>query len=74
MSALARLEDVIEHPRRPSVGIVPLFILEAEPQLVALSEPLEGCKSQLWLLAHPESRHLRRIATVYQALVEGIAL
>src|SRR5204862_3566841 len=46
------------------VGIVPLFMLECEPRLVALSEPLEGCDSQLWLLAHPESRHLRRIATV----------
>lgn len=55
-------------------GIVPLFLLESEPQLVALSEPLEGCDSQLWLLAHPESRHLRRIATVYQHLAQSIHL
>ncbi|ROZ64871.1 LysR family transcriptional regulator [Ramlibacter sp. WS9] len=56
------------------VGIVPLFMLEAEPQLVALSEPLEGCESQLWLLAHPESRHLRRIAAVYQHFAQAIRL
>ncbi|MBG9389247.1 LysR family transcriptional regulator [Caenimonas aquaedulcis] len=56
------------------VGVVPLFLLAQEPQLVALTGPLEDCESQLWLLAHPESRHLRRIAAVYQHLVEHIAL
>ncbi len=56
------------------VGIVPLFMLQAEPRLVALSEPLEGCESQLWLLAHPESRHLRRIATVYGHFAQQIRL
>jgi hypothetical protein len=56
------------------VGIVPLFMLDSEPQLVAVSEPLEGCESQLWLLAHPESRHLRRIAAVYQHFAQNIRL
>lgn len=56
------------------IGIVPLFMLEAEPQLKAWSAPLEGCESTLWLLAHPESRHLRRIAAVYQHLGESIRL
>jgi len=55
-------------------GIVPLFMLESEPQLVALADPLEGCDSQLWLLAHPESRHLRRIAAVYQHFAQSIVL
>lgn len=56
------------------VGVVPQFMLGNEPQLVALSEPLDGCESQLWLLAHPESRHLRRIAAVYQHFAEHIRL
>lgn len=56
------------------VGIVPLFMLDVEPQLKALSESLEGCESSLWLLAHPESRHLRRIATAYQHLGDAIRL
>jgi DNA-binding transcriptional LysR family regulator len=56
------------------VGIVPLFMLDTEPQLKALTPPLEGCESSLWLLAHPESRHLRRIAAVYQHLGEAIRL
>lgn len=56
------------------VGVVPLFMLDAEPQLKALTPALEGCESTLWLLAHPESRHLRRIAAVYQHLGEAIRL
>lgn len=56
------------------VGIVPLFMLDVEPQLKALSDSLEGCESSLWLLAHPESRHLRRIATAYQHLGDAIRL
>lgn len=56
------------------VGVLPLFMLEHEPQLKALSDPLDGCESQLWLLAHPESRHLRRIAAVYQHLGDAIRL
>ncbi|MEO7391379.1 MAG: LysR family transcriptional regulator [Ramlibacter sp.] len=54
------------------VGAVPAFMLPLEPQLVAISEPLEGCESQLWLLAHPESRHLRRIAAVYDHFAKHI--
>ena len=56
------------------VGIVPLFMLDTEPRLTAISQPLDNCNSQLWLLAHPESRHLRRIAAVYQHFADGIAL
>jgi DNA-binding transcriptional LysR family regulator len=56
------------------IGVVPLFMLAVEPQLKALTEPLEGCDSTLWLLAHPESRHLLRIAAVYQHLAENIGL
>lgn len=56
------------------IGAIPLFMLEQEPQLVALSQALEGCESELWLLAHPESRHLRRIAAVYQHLASALRL
>ena len=56
------------------VGIVPAFMLRGEPALQPVGGELEGCGSTLWLLAHPESRHLRRIATVYQHLAAAIRL
>jgi hypothetical protein len=49
-------------------------MLESEPQLVPLGPPLAGCESELWLLAHPESRHLRRIAATFQHLAGTIRL
>jgi hypothetical protein len=35
---------------------------------------LEGCASELWLLAHPESRHLRRIAATHEHFAENVRL
>lgn len=56
------------------VGAIPLFMLQREPDLVALGDPLDGCSSELWLLAHPESRHLRRIAAAYRHFAETLRL
>lgn len=56
------------------IGIVPSFLLQTDPRLASLTGPLDDCESQLWLLAHPESRDLRRIAAVYAALAEGIKI
>jgi DNA-binding transcriptional LysR family regulator len=56
------------------VGIVPCFLAERDARLVALTEPLDECETQLWLLTHPESRHLRRIATVAAHLAHTIRM
>ena len=39
-----------------------------------LTEPLPDAETQLWLVTHPQSRHLRRIATVAHHLADSIAL
>ncbi len=46
------------------VGVLALFHARGNKNLVPLKLPLEDCKIDLWLLTHPESRHLRRIAEV----------
>lgn len=56
------------------IGIVPLFLARGRSDLVAISAPLDECETQLWLLTHPESRHLRRISTVASHLAGAIAL
>ena len=56
------------------IGVVPLFLTRGRRDLIALSDPLEECETQLWLLTHPESRHLRRIATVSDHLVREVRL
>lgn len=57
-----------------AVGIVPLFLADRYADVQPLTPPLPECETDLWLLAHRESRHLRRIALVAQALAEGVRL
>ena len=56
------------------VGVVPLFLAEGRRDVVRLSDPLDECETELWLLTHPESRHLRRVGTVYGHLAQTIKL
>ncbi|MDM4766284.1 LysR family transcriptional regulator [Pelomonas sp. SE-A7] len=56
------------------VGVVPIFLAEGRSDVKRLSEPLDEAQTELWLLTHADARHLRRVATVYAALGEGIDL
>jgi DNA-binding transcriptional LysR family regulator len=56
------------------VGVLPLFMTGSRTDLVQLTEPLDHHQTELWLLTHPESRHLRRVATVYGHLAQTLAL
>lgn len=56
------------------VGILPLFLAEGVKDVVRLTEPLDDAETDLWLLTHPESRHLRRVATVYAHLAQSLAM
>ena len=52
------------------VGIVPLFLADGRNDVIRLGEPLDECETELWLLTHPESRHLRRVGAVYSHLAQ----
>lgn len=56
------------------VGVVPLFLAEARKDLVRLTDPLPECETELWLLTHPEARHLRRVGAVYAHLSRALQL
>ena len=56
------------------VGIVPLFLAEGRKDVVRLTDPLDECETELWLLTHPESRHLRRVGTVYSHLAQTMRM
>jgi DNA-binding transcriptional LysR family regulator len=57
-----------------AVGVVPIFLAEAYADVLALTDPIDEAETDLWMLAHPESRHLRRIAVVAASLAENIRL
>ena len=54
------------------VGVVPLFLAETRKDVVRLTEALDECETELWLLTHPDARHLRRVGTVYSHLAQTI--
>lgn len=56
------------------VGILPLFLAEGRQDVSRLTEPLKDSETELWLLTHPESRHLRRVSTVYAHLAQQLQL
>jgi DNA-binding transcriptional LysR family regulator len=56
------------------VGIAPLFLAQACDDVVAATLPLDECETQLWLLTHPESRHLRRIQAVAAHIAQTVTL
>lgn len=56
------------------VGVLPVFLAQARKDLIALTDVLDECQTELWLLTHPESRHLRRVSAVFRYLAEELAL
>jgi len=56
------------------VGVLPLFLARSRSDLLQLTEPLDEHQTGLWLLTHPESRHVRRVATVYGHLAKTLSL
>lgn len=56
------------------VGIVPLFLADGRKDVVRLTEPLDECETDLWLLTHRDSRHLRRVGAVYAHLAQALKL
>ncbi|QLG89367.1 LysR family transcriptional regulator [Chitinibacter bivalviorum] len=56
------------------VGLLPIFMGQAHPALAQIDDEITECQTELWLLTHAESRHLRRVSTVYTHLAENLKL
>ena len=56
------------------VGIVPLFLVGGRKDVMRLTGALDECETDLWLLTHPESRHLRRVGAVYSHLAQTVRM
>lgn len=54
------------------IALLPVYKARDDPRLTALTPVLDECAVDLWILTHPESRHLRRIAAVYNFFAKTI--
>ncbi|MES2941371.1 MAG: LysR family transcriptional regulator [Pseudomonadota bacterium] len=57
-----------------AIGLLPVFLAQGRSDLVQLTEVLPECQTELWLLTHTESRHLRRVSTVFGHLAQSLVL
>lgn len=56
------------------IGVLPIFLTKGRSDLRQLTEVLDECQTELWLLTHTESRHLRRVSAVYGYLSQHLVL
>lgn len=56
------------------VGVVPLFVMRGREGVHDLSGPLPGLETDLWILAHPDVRHLHRVKLLFDFLKQNLEL
>jgi DNA-binding transcriptional LysR family regulator len=56
------------------IGLLPVFFANGQKDLRQITEVIDECQTELWLLTHTESRHLRRVSTVFSYLAQSLEL
>jgi DNA-binding transcriptional LysR family regulator len=56
------------------VGVVPLVLLKDNPQVEIVEGPLDELETELWVLAHPDARHLQRVKVLFEFLKQNVVL
>lgn len=56
------------------IGVLPIFLAAQRSDLQQLTDVIDECQTELWLLTHTESRYLRRISVLFSYLSEHIVL
>jgi DNA-binding transcriptional LysR family regulator len=56
------------------VGVAPRFMMDGHPDVVIVDGPLDELKNDLWILAHPDIRHLQRVKLLFDFLKENVKL
>jgi DNA-binding transcriptional LysR family regulator len=56
------------------VGVVPLAVFKGNPEVEIVEGPLEALDTELWALAHPDTRHLQRMKVMFEFLKSNLIL
>jgi DNA-binding transcriptional LysR family regulator len=57
-----------------AIGVAPRFLLQDQANVVALTGDEPALDTELWLLTHPDVRHLRRIKVFFDFVRERLVL
>ncbi len=56
------------------VGVVPLAVLRDHPLVEIVDGPIPELETELWALAHPDTRHLQRMKVMFEFLRGSLGL
>ncbi|MCC2971014.1 LysR family transcriptional regulator [Massilia sp. IC2-476] len=56
------------------VGVVPLALFRDNPQVEIVDGPIAELETELWALAHPDTRHLQRMKLMFEFLHGALGL
>jgi DNA-binding transcriptional LysR family regulator len=56
------------------VGVVPMFLIRNNPELEIVEGPLKELDTDLWVLAHPDIRHLQRVKLLFNFLTNTLVI
>lgn len=56
------------------VGVVPMFLVRNNPELEIVEGPLKELDTNLWILAHPDIRHLQRVKLLFDFLKRTLVI
>ncbi len=64
----------IQHALRlgNEVAVLPCYLGDADHTLLRLGEPVAALATPLWLLTHPDLRHLARVRAFMEAVTDGV--
>jgi DNA-binding transcriptional LysR family regulator len=56
------------------VGVAPCFLMHGHPGVVMVEGPLDELRNDLWILSHPDIRHLQRVKLLFDFLKDHVKL
>lgn len=55
------------------IGVLPTFMAEKHPELIAVSEPIPEMAQPLWMVTHPDLRHTARVKAFMKFVGDALA-
>ncbi|WAM51178.1 LysR family transcriptional regulator [Vreelandella venusta] len=70
LDSILGMQSAVRHGA--GIAVLPCYLADADEALLKLSAPIEALTTPLWLLTHPDLRHVARVRAFMQAIAEGV--
>ncbi|EHJ92613.1 LysR family transcriptional regulator [Vreelandella boliviensis] len=70
LDSMLGMQSAVRHGA--GIAVLPCYLGDGDKALLRLSNPIEELTTQLWLLTHPDLRHVARVRAFMEAMTEGI--